>query len=118
MSRFGRWLRRSEERHRTESPTTRLELCPECGEGFVYPVSWTESGPADWWLLLRCGACDTWRDVLASNFAVAVFDRILDGEMHVIRTAAERLERESFAAQAETFGVALRLNLLGADDFL
>ena len=37
--------------------------------------------------------------------------------MAVIRAAAEQLERESFAAQADSFGTALRLDLLGADDF-
>jgi hypothetical protein len=37
--------------------------------------------------------------------------------MDVIRAAAERLERDSFAAQADTFGAALRLDLLGTDDF-
>jgi len=95
----------------------RLDLCPMCGEGFVYPITWAESGPADWWLLLRCGGCDTWRDVVASNHAVAAFDRVLDRATDVIRAAAERLERESFVAQAETFGAALRLDLLGADDF-
>jgi hypothetical protein len=83
----------------------------------VYPVEWTESGSADWWLLLRCGGCGEWRDVVATNYAVAAFDRVLDEEMDVIRAAAEKLERESLAAAADTFGAALRLDLLGADDF-
>ena len=108
MSPFRRWLRRS---------ARRLDLCPECGEEFVYPVTWTESGPADWWLLLRCGGCGAWRDVVASNCAVEAYERVLDEEMAVIRAAAERLERESFAAQADSFGTALRLDILGADDF-
>lgn len=116
MSRFRRWLRRSRGRHPAET-ATRLDLCPDCGEGFVYPVTWTESGPADWWLLLRCGACGTWRDVVASNNAVATFDRVLDEALEKIRAAAERLERESFSAVADSFGTALRLDLLGADDF-
>ena len=73
----------------------RLERCPRCGEEFVYPVTWTESGPADWWLLLRCGACGAWRDVIASNQAVEAFDRLLDEHVRAIRTAAERLARES-----------------------
>jgi hypothetical protein len=116
MSRFRRWLRRSGGRDRAGT-ATRLDLCPACGEGFVYPVTWAESGPADWWLLLRCGGCGTWRDVVASNHAVAAFDRMLDLEMNAIRTAAERLARESLSKQAEIFGAALRLDLLGADDF-
>jgi hypothetical protein len=95
----------------------RLERCPRCGEEFVYPVTWTESGPADWWLLLRCGACGAWRDVIASNQAVEAFDRLLDDQVRMIRTAAERLARESLSAQADTLGAALRLDLLTADDF-
>jgi hypothetical protein len=116
MSRFGRWLRRSGGRHDAET-ATRLDVCSECGQRFVYPVSWTESGPADWWLHLRCGACGASRDVVASDLTVEAFDRQLDGEMEMIEAAAERLERESFLAEAETFGTALRLDLLSADDF-
>jgi hypothetical protein len=115
MSRFRRWLRRTW-RGRAVNATD-LHLCNECGEGFVYPVTWTESGPADWWLLLRCGACGAWRDVVASNQVVAEFDRTLDDDMDRIRIAADRLERESFRAVADTIGTALRLDLLGADDF-
>jgi hypothetical protein len=37
--------------------------------------------------------------------------------MDVIKAAAEKLERESLAAAADAFGAALRLDLLGADDF-
>ena len=95
----------------------RLERCPRCGEEFVYPVTWTESGPADWWLLLRCGACGAWRDVIASNQAVEAFDRLLDDQVRMIRTAAERIAREALSAQADTLGAALRLDLLTADDF-
>ena len=55
--------------------------------------------------------------MVASNYAVEAFDRKLDGEMEMIEAAAERLERESFLAEADTFGAALRLDLLSADDF-
>jgi hypothetical protein len=116
MSRFRRWLRafRAWDRAGTE---TGLDVCPECGEGFVYPVTWAESGPADWWLLLRCGGCDQWRDVVVSNNTVAAFDRTLDAEMAVIRAGVDKLEHEAFSAEADTFGTALRLDLLSADDF-
>ena len=96
----------------------RLERCPRCGEEFVYPVTWTESGPADWWLLLRCGACGAWRDVIArATRPWRRSDRLLDEQVRVIRTAAERIARESLSAQADTLGAALRLDLLTADDF-
>jgi hypothetical protein len=119
MSRFRHWLRRLEPREHLDQPSeaTDLHQCRECGEGFVYPVTWTESGPADWWLLLRCGGCGAWSDVVASNHAVATFDRFLDECLDTIRLAADRLGRESLLAEAETIGTALRLDLLGADDF-
>jgi hypothetical protein len=116
MSRFRRWLRRPRGRPDAEN-ATRLDLCSWCGQGFVYPVSWSESGRADWWLHLRCGSCGTSRKVVASNYAVEAFDRLLDGEMEMIEAAADRLEKESFAAQADSFRTALRMDLLSADDF-
>jgi hypothetical protein len=116
MSRFRRWLHRRE-RCELAGNATGLHVCSECGEGFVYPVTWTESGPAGWWLLLRCGGCGAWRDVVASNQAVAAFDRSLDEDIDLIRSTVERLERESLLAQADSFGTAMRLDLLSADDF-
>ena len=116
MSRFRRWLLRYG-RHRYPDTVARLDLCSECDEGFVYPMSWSESGPAEWWLRLRCGACGAWREVVASNYLVDAFDRQLDGEMEMIEAAADRLARESLLAEADAFGAALRLDLLTADDF-
>ena len=83
----------------------------------MYPVTWSESGPADWWLVLRCGSCGESRDVVASNAAVADYDRQLDEGMTVINAVAERLGREVLAAEADSFATALQLGLLGADDF-
>lgn len=116
MSRFESWLRRAVGRHHAET-ADRLDLCSECGQEFVYPVSWSESGPADWWLHLRCGSCGASREIVAGNHAVEAFDRQLDREMGMIEANAERLGRESFMEEAETFGAALRMDLLSADDF-
>jgi hypothetical protein len=55
--------------------------------------------------------------VVASNPIVADYDRILDEDLDAIRDAADRLEREALSAEADTFGRALRLDLLTADDF-
>jgi hypothetical protein len=116
MSRLRRWLRSRRGPERAASGTD-LSCCSDCGKAFAYPVTWTESGPADWWLLLRCGSCGSWHDVVASNPVVAAYDRILDDDLDTIRAAAERLEREALSAEADTFGRALRLDLLTADDF-
>ena len=49
--------------------------------------------------------------------AAEAFDLLLDEQMAVIMAAADRLEREALAAQAESFVTALRLDLVHADDF-
>ena len=116
MSRFSRWLRR---RDRDDYPRANadLQVCRACGADFVHPVAWTESGPEDWWLVLHCGGCDGWVDVVASNRVVAEYDRTLDQDMADITAEADRLEREWLAADAENFKAALRHYLLTADDF-
>jgi hypothetical protein len=116
LSGLQRRLRRARGR-RLAATTGRLDLCGACGEGFVCPVTWSESGPADWWLLLRCGSCGSSREVVASNAAVAEYDSQLDDGMQQINAAAEQLAREALAAQADALGTALDMDLLGADDF-
>ena len=81
------------------------------------PVTWSEKGPADWWLMLRCGSCGASREVVASNAEVAEYDNQLDEGMQVINSAAEQLTREALAAEADALGTALAMDLLGADDF-
>ena len=116
MSRFRSWLSRPARPHQAAGANG-LEICLICGSDFVYPVNWAESGPNQWWLLLRCGACDTWRDAVADNHAVEEYDRVLDEGMAAIQAARERSEQESLTANADAFGTALRLDLLSADDF-
>ena len=83
----------------------RLERCPRCGEEFVYPVTWTESGPADWWLLLRCGACGTWHETFARDEPVAALQRAIGRGVHALRS------------QVDAFAEALELDLIGPDEF-
>jgi hypothetical protein len=113
---FRRRLRRARGRQLAAS-TGRLDLCGACGEPFVCPVTWSEHGPADWWLRLRCGECGASREVVASNAMVAEYDSQLDEGMREINAEAERLAREALAAEADALGTALGLDLLGADDF-
>jgi hypothetical protein len=116
MSRFGSWLRRSLRPERALIPA-RLDLCHGCGKAFVHPVTWSEWGPDAWLVFLRCGGCGRSRDVVATNAEVALFDRTLDRDMERMADEADRLEYECFAAEADNFGAALRMDLLSADDF-
>jgi len=55
--------------------------------------------------------------VVASNTAVAAFDRVLDEGNAEIELEADRLGRESLRAEADALSTALDLDLIGADDF-
>ena len=115
MSRWTRFLNRFFTRRL--HPGAALHICRECCEPFAYPVTWAESGPDNWWVFLRCGACGTWRDTISPNAAVAAFDCFLDEGTASISAELERLERELLRADADTLGTALELDLLSADDF-
>jgi hypothetical protein len=115
---MGRWARLLNRIRTTRLDAgSALHMCRECCEPFVYPAAWAESGPDHWWLLLRCGACGVWRDVVAINAAVADFDRFLDDSIASITADANRLNRERLAAQADTLRKALALDLFTAEDF-
>jgi hypothetical protein len=70
-----------------------------CRDDFVVLV-WSGSVDGDRCrLLLRCGQCDTYRDVVVSIELATAF------------------ERERMVAEAEAFIVALRHDLIDANDF-
>jgi hypothetical protein len=94
-----------------------LERCAMCSGDFVNPVDWEPVGETHWWMLLRCGACDTWRDVTVTNAVAARFDLELDRRLDILARAAERLERSRMAAEVETMILALRKGLVDPADF-
>ena len=88
-----------------------------CAEDFVNPVDWEAVGDTHWWMLLRCGACDTWREVTVTNEIAARFDLELDRRMDIVARALERLDRSRMVAEVETMIQALRHGLVDAADF-
>jgi hypothetical protein len=95
----------------------RLELCAMCGRDFVNPVDWQPAGPEHWWLLLRCGECETWREVTVTNAVARRYDAELDRRAGIVAAALERLDRERMIVEAEAMTTALRLCLIDAADF-
>jgi hypothetical protein len=94
-----------------------LETCAMCSGDFVNPVDWEPVGETQWWMLLRCGACNTWREVTVPNAVAARFDLELDRRLDVLTRAAERIEAVRMAADVETMIQALRRGLVDATDF-
>lgn len=94
-----------------------LERCGVCGRDFVNPVEWAPDGPEHWWLLLRCGECETWRDITVTNEVARRYDAELDRRGRVLAALLERLDRERMIVEAEALTIALRRGLIDAADF-
>ena len=116
VARFLRVTGRPRDAQRAEREV-RLELCGLCGRDFVSPIAWEPVGPECWRFLLRCGECQTWRDVTVTNAVASRYDVELHRCTEVLAAAAERMDRERMARQAETLTIALELGLIDAGDF-
>ncbi len=94
-----------------------LHRCPACGEAFVCPVDWEIDGKDHWRMQLRCAACDTWRDVRATNDEAKEFDLVLDRQCGEIHRELLRIDREQMRAELELLTAALEHDLIDAADF-
>jgi hypothetical protein len=94
-----------------------LEYCALCGRDFVNPVDWEAVTSETWWMLLRCGACDTFREVTVTNAVAERFDRELDRRVNVLRRELHTLESERMRSQVEALIAGLRRGLIDAADF-
>ncbi len=94
-----------------------LSDCSACGADFVHPVEWSPNDGGTWWMLLRCGACGTSREETVPDEEAERYDRELDLAEHRMRRAADRLGKELLEEQADSFVTALRLDLIGVEDF-
>jgi hypothetical protein len=68
-------------------------------------------------MLLRCGECETWREVTVTNAIAQRFDVELDRRLDVIARTWNKIDRQRMAAEMETIIGALRRGLLDATDF-
>jgi hypothetical protein len=81
------------------------------------PIEWEPLGDAHWLMAMRCGQCGTWLEMIVPNDVAAAMDVELDRQQTAIAAAADALERERMAAEAEAFIAALERDLIDADDF-
>jgi hypothetical protein len=94
-----------------------LHGCPACGQSFICPVAWETDGDDHWLIALRCGACDTWREVRATNAQAAAFDLVLDRQSAEIRRELLRIDRAQMQAELEYLMAAFEHDLIDASDF-
>jgi hypothetical protein len=68
-------------------------------------------------MLLRCGECDTWRDVTVSDAVAERYDVELDRRLDVLDGALQRLDHQRMVGEVEVMVDALRRGLVDAADF-
>ena len=83
----------------------------------ICPVEWAEAGEHHWWMLMRCGECQSWVQGTVGNELAAVIDVELDRQQAEIAGALQALETERMAADVEAFAAALEHDLVDAEDF-
>jgi hypothetical protein len=113
---FDRALNRLRRTERLD-PEVHLESCAMCGADFVNPVDWEPVGETHWWMLLRCGACDTWRETTVTNAVASRFDFELDRRLDMLKRSLDRIDRRRMADEVDTMIEALRRGLVDATDF-
>ena len=85
------------------APGSGLHQCAVCHAECVVPVWWESVGGDRWQMLLRCGACGTFRDVVAADAVAQAYERDLERGTKEIRAAVNRMDRERMCAQADAF---------------
>ena len=110
-------VRRSR-RRQTPPSGSGLDVCGYCQGDYVVPVWFEDLGEDGWHLLLRCGECETYREVIVGDDTANAYDRELDRGGPYPRRALAKLDGARMAAQVGAFIVALRSDLIDADDFV
>jgi hypothetical protein len=104
-------------RRRQPPPGSGLQVCPVCRSGYVVPLWWEEVEDERLRLLLRCGDCETCRDIVVAGDVADRFEREYVRELDAMAERLERLDRARMAAEASAFCAALACDLIEADDF-
>jgi predicted RNA-binding Zn-ribbon protein involved in translation (DUF1610 family) len=96
----------------------RLHICPDCGSDLVQPTSWEqESNRSHWRLWRRCPECGWAGEGVHDELAVDAYDEQLDLGAHELADELRALERANMTELTDAFIIALRKDLITADDF-
>ena len=94
-----------------------MSLCPSCGSALLQPLR-SRPGEGDEMMVdLRCPECFTWMQECCTRAELEVLDKAQAAWRAQLVDAYERSVVESMEALASCLGIALELDLLGADDF-
>lgn len=101
-----------------DTVTPSLHICPDCGSGLVQPTCWQqEDGRTQWRVWRRCPECEWACEGVHDVVAIDAFDEQLDLGAHELANELRELEQANMSEMADTFALALRNDLITADDF-
>jgi hypothetical protein len=102
---------------RTPRPGSGLHRCCACHGDFVVPL-WRESlAGGRWRLLLRCGQCQRYRDVVVGEAVADALDRDVERGRAEIAASLDRSVHAQMVAELQVFVIALERDLIDATDF-
>jgi hypothetical protein len=104
-------------RRRQPPPGSGLHQCPVCHDDSVVPVFAEALDAGRWDMRLRCGHCETFRDLVVSDDVAKRYDLDLGRGMAEIAAALTREDRDRMVAEARVFIAALEHDLIDAGYF-
>lgn len=108
----------TEQAPRRTAAAPSLHICPCCGSGLVQPTCWEPAADRTHWRIWRrCPECEWTSSGVHGEVEIDAFDEQLDLGAHELAGELRSLEHANMSAMAETFFIALRDDLIGADDF-
>ena len=95
-----------------------LRRCPLCGSNACGEFGYELIDGLQVRAQQQCGQCGVWRQNVAAPRAVRRHERRLEADRRHIRRSAERLEHSRELSETHAFVVALRDDVVGAEDLL
>jgi hypothetical protein len=94
-----------------------MSLCPGCGSALLQPLRSRPGTDGEMMVDLRCPECFMWMQECCTPGELAALDKRQAAWRELLVEAYERSVTESMEALIVCLGVALELDLVGADDF-
>ncbi len=94
-----------------------LHICFHCGGELTYPLDWSEEGPRQWRIVLRCPDCESRREGVFEQSAVERLDDELDRAAGALLGDLRRLTHANMSEEVEFFIRALDADLIVPSDF-
>ena len=76
--------------------------CERCGYDLINPIAWLEYDEDRWWVRVRCGNCQTVREVVIDNEQARQFHVDLDRGKSEIARSLSRVTQEGSGSRTSS----------------